>query len=88
MVWKNAYANVLAAVTANLNITFRAPTPTNSFFVIRAWPVGEGSTDRKAYVAGRLEEPSGKVCVEAEGLFVVPKNLKLGELGEQGATGF
>lgn len=67
-------------VTANLDINYRAPTNTNSFYVIRTWPVGGGSTDRKAYIAGQLEDTNGKVCVEANGLFIVPKNLKLGSM--------
>lgn len=67
-------------VTANLNITYRAPTPTNEFYVLRTWPDAEVSTDRKAYVGGRLEDTHGKVFVEAKGLFIVPKHLKLGSI--------
>jgi acyl-coenzyme A thioesterase PaaI-like protein len=67
-------------VTANLELKYLAPTVTNGFVVIRATPVLEGSTDRKGLVAGRLETLEGKVCVEAKGLFVVPKRLKPDQL--------
>lgn len=63
-------------VTANLDITYLKPTVTNSFYVIRSFPSKEGLTDTKAWVHGRLETLEGKVCVEAKGLFVVPKKFK------------
>jgi hypothetical protein len=69
-------------VTANLNLTYRAPTISNAFYIIRAWPVPEGSTATKGQVAGRLETVDGKICVEASGLFVVPKKVKLREIAE------
>ena len=64
-------------VTANLEVNYKRPTMTNSFVVVRCLPVLEGSTERKAYVQGRVETLDGKICVEAKGLFVSPKALKL-----------
>lgn len=64
------------AVTANLNIDYRKPTPANSFLVLRAETVKvEG---RKAWVKGHIEllaEPGEKptVLAEASGLFISPK---------------
>jgi acyl-coenzyme A thioesterase PaaI-like protein len=63
-------------VTANLELTYLAPTVTNAFVIIRVYPALEGSTDTKGFVAGRMETLEGKVCVEAKGLFVVPKNIR------------
>ena len=63
-------------VTANLELNYMKPIVTNSFYVIRSMPQKEGSTDRKQYVSGRLETLDGNVCVEAKGLFVVPKTFK------------
>jgi acyl-coenzyme A thioesterase PaaI-like protein len=66
---------VRTGVTAKLEFNYKAPTVTNAFYVVRAIPIEEGSTDRKGWVRGTVEEMGGKVCVEAEGLFVVPKGL-------------
>lgn len=71
------------AVTANLSINYRAPTPANSFLILRAHTVKvEG---RKAVVQGWLEtlpepdsEAPGTLLAEAEGLFVSPKDAKVG----------
>ena len=71
-----------SGVTANLNLTYKAPSISNSFYIVRAWPVAEGSTDTKGYVEGRLETPEGRVCVEAKALFVVPKRVKVPEIAE------
>ena len=38
---------------------------------------------KKLWVSGRLETVEGKVCVEARGLFVVPKRFKLRSLQEE-----
>jgi acyl-coenzyme A thioesterase PaaI-like protein len=67
-------------VTANLEIDYLAPTVTNTFVVIRVAPVLEGSTNRKGFVAGRLETLEGKVCVKAKGLFIVPKKIRQDQL--------
>lgn len=64
------------AVTANLNIDYRKPTPSNSFLVLRAETIKlEG---RKAWVKGHIElmtAPGEKptVLAEASGLFISPK---------------
>lgn len=64
-------------VTANLELNYLAPSITNAFYVLRAIPKKEGRTDRKGWASGRLETLDGEVCVEARGLFVVPKEVKL-----------
>ncbi|KAI9838956.1 MAG: hypothetical protein M1819_004164 [Sarea resinae] len=70
-------------VTANLSLNYRAPTFSNNFYVLRVGPVEEGSTERKAVAPATLETLDGKVCVEARGLFVVPKDEKVAKsLGE------
>lgn len=64
------------AVTANLNIDYRKPTPAGSFLVLKAETVKvEG---RKAWVKGHIEtlqEPGEKpiILAEATGLFISPK---------------
>ena len=67
--------SVPTGVTAKLEFNYKAPTVTNAFYVVRAIPIEEESTDRKGWVKGTVEEMGGKVCVEAKGLFVVPKGL-------------
>lgn len=62
-------------VTANLELNYLKPILTNAFYVIRAVPE-EGHTEKKCWVSGRLETLEGRVCVEAKGLFVVPKKFK------------
>jgi acyl-coenzyme A thioesterase PaaI-like protein len=66
-------------VTANLELNYLKPVVTNSFYVVRAIPE-KGFTERKGWVSGRLETVDGRVCVEAKGLFVVPKGIKLRRL--------
>ncbi|KAJ5166144.1 uncharacterized protein N7482_004925 [Penicillium canariense] len=69
-------------VTANLNINYRAPVYSDSFWSLHTTLDPERSTDRKAYVTCELRDMTGRVCVEATGLFVVPKKLKLAKLGD------
>jgi acyl-coenzyme A thioesterase PaaI-like protein len=69
-------------VTANLELNYLKPVVTNSFYVVRAVPQ-EGFTERKGWVSGRLETVDGRVCVEAKGLFVVPKGIKLRSIGDK-----
>lgn len=66
---------VQTGMTAKLEFNYKAPAATNAFHVVRAWPVAEGSTERKGFVLGRLETINGKSCVEANGLFVMPKKV-------------
>ncbi|TAQ88712.1 hypothetical protein B7494_g2951 [Chlorociboria aeruginascens] len=70
------------AVTANLEITYLKPCVTGTFYVIRALPKREGSTERKGFVTGRLETTDGIVLAEAKGLFVVPKRYQPKEIVE------
>lgn len=80
-------------VTANLELKYRAPTLTNRFYVIRTRPVvspdddvvgkdGIRKGDRKLWVNGTLETADGKIAVEANGLFVVPRKFALRPLVE------
>jgi acyl-coenzyme A thioesterase PaaI-like protein len=64
-------------VTANLDINYRAPVYSGNFYSVHSRLDQERSTDRKMFVSGELRDASGKLCVEATGLFVVPKNLTL-----------
>jgi acyl-coenzyme A thioesterase PaaI-like protein len=86
---------VKTGVTAKLEVTYRRPTVTNAFYVVRTRPMteeevvaqglGKGTSgkeaskgrSRKMWVLGTVEEAgSGKVCVEARGLFVLPKGAE------------
>lgn len=66
---------VQAGMTAYLDFNFVKPVRTRAFYVVRANPIAEGSTERKGFVKGRLESLDGEALVLAEGLFVLPKNL-------------
>ena len=78
-------------VTARLELSYRAPTLANRFYVVRCRPLAEeelddkerGKAGRKAWVVGSLETVDGKVCVEARGLFVAPRGLKLSKLADK-----
>lgn len=70
-------------VTANLQVNYRAPAYSDNFFSLHTTLDRERSTDRKAFVTTELRDPVGNVCVEASGVFVVPKKLKLQEIGER-----
>jgi acyl-coenzyme A thioesterase PaaI-like protein len=69
-------------MTANLNINYRAPVYSDNFYSLHSSLDPEQSTDRKAYVRCEVRDMTGRVCVEANGLFVVPKKLKLVRLGD------
>ncbi|KAI0388784.1 hypothetical protein F5Y17DRAFT_451638 [Xylariaceae sp. FL0594] len=74
-------------VTANLELRYRRPTLTNNFYVLRTRPLdadesGGQKSDRKLWVKGTLETENGKTCVEAKGLFVVPRGYQLRPLVE------
>ena len=68
-------------MTAKLNINYRAPLPGNTYVVLRATTTKvEG---RKVWVTGRLESlpqdgGESKLFVEAETLFIEPKQAKVG----------
>jgi len=70
-------------VTANLELSYLKPCITNTFYVVRTAPQKEGSTHTKGWVTGRLETLDGRVCVEAKGLFVVPKKFRTREIKER-----
>jgi acyl-coenzyme A thioesterase PaaI-like protein len=78
-------------VTARLEVRYAAPTLANQFYLVRAAVVPEveleeserGKGGRKVWCRARLEDMSGKVCVEARGLFVTPKGITLRKLGDR-----
>ncbi|KAI9370658.1 HotDog domain-containing protein [Aspergillus egyptiacus] len=70
------------AVTANLDVNYRSLSWSMRFYTVHATLDQERSTDRKAYVKGEVRDEMGKLCVEASGLFVVPRGYKLRRLGE------
>lgn len=69
-------------VTANLNINYRCPVYSFNFYTLHTKLDTKRSTDRKAYVQTELRDVTGRVCVEATGIFVVPKQLRLRQIGE------
>ncbi|KKK18441.1 hypothetical protein P175DRAFT_0442156 [Aspergillus ochraceoroseus IBT 24754] len=69
-------------VTANLDINYRGLVYSGNFYTIYATLDQERSTDRKAYVTGEIRDPLGKLCVQASGLFVVPRGYKLRKIGD------
>jgi len=67
---------LLLVLTARLNIDYKHEVGTKSWYIIRTWPIEKGSTDAKAFIKGTIEHfYTGKVCVEADGLFVIPKQM-------------
>jgi len=69
-------------VTANLNINYRAPVYSGNFYTIHTTLDQEKSTDQKAFATCEVRDMTGDLSVEASGIFVVPKKLRLRELGE------
>lgn len=65
-------------VTANLNVNYKAPSLAHQFLVVKTEVLEH--TDRKARVKGTVQTAHGKVLVEAESLFVVPKGYALKKL--------
>ncbi|RJE19702.1 thioesterase family [Aspergillus sclerotialis] len=70
-------------VTANLNINYRSPALTGFLYKITTTIDQERSTDRKAFLMSEIRGPTGDVCTEATGVFVVPKNMRLQKIGDQ-----
>ena len=68
-------------MTANLTVNYRKPLPSESFVVLRAWT--RKVDGRKAWVEGRVEglgdgvEGDGNVFVEANALFIEPRQAKV-----------
>lgn len=69
-------------VTANLHINYRAPVDSQSFYSLHTTLDQARSTDRKAFAKCEVRDMRGRLCVEATGLFVVPKTLELQKVGE------
>ncbi|KAF9249247.1 hypothetical protein DTO012A7_452 [Penicillium roqueforti] len=69
-------------VTANLELNYRAPVYSDNFYTLHTTLDQERSTDTKAYTKCEVRDMAGQLCVEATGLFVVPKTLKLNMVGE------
>ncbi|ROW10170.1 hypothetical protein VMCG_01850 [Cytospora schulzeri] len=78
-------------LTANLDITYKSPTLSSDFFVVRANAVPEealapeerGKRGRKVWVDARIETVEGRVCVESRALFVAPKGMDLREVPDK-----
>ncbi|KAF8342655.1 Thioesterase/thiol ester dehydrase-isomerase [Cantharellus anzutake] len=70
---RNAFMNLPGhiGVTANLNINYRSPTIADQ--VIKITTKLEEIRGRKAVVSGRVEDLSGKLLVDATGIFIEPK---------------
>ncbi|KUI74565.1 putative mitochondrial membrane protein FMP10 [Cytospora mali] len=72
-------------LTAKLDITYKNPTLSSDFYVVRANAVPEealapeekGKRGRKVWVDARVETVEGRVCVESRALFVAPKGVEL-----------
>lgn len=60
------------AMTAYLNVRYKAPTYADQFVVVRVR--GDRAEGRKAWVSGRIETLDGQLLVEADALYVEPKN--------------
>ena len=57
--------------TVNLNVTYRAPVPTPSEVMVRAWL--ETRQGRKWFSIGQITDKDGQVLTEAEGIWVMTK---------------
>lgn len=67
-------------VTASLTLSYKAPTFTDQFVVMRtrlSRDPAKRPAGRKVWVEGRLETLGGQVLVEAEALFVEPRAAAL-----------
>ncbi|KAJ5101118.1 hypothetical protein N7456_007170 [Penicillium angulare] len=70
-------------LTANLNINYRAPVYSGNFYTFHTQLDPERSTDVKGYVSCQIRDQAGQLCVEASGLFVVPKKFQLARMGDK-----
>jgi acyl-coenzyme A thioesterase PaaI-like protein len=57
--------------TVSLNVTYRAPVPTPSDVMVRAWLVSRQG--RKWFSVGQITDKDGQVLTEAEGIWVMTK---------------
>lgn len=69
-------------VTANLDINYRAPVNSERFYTLHTTLDQDRSTDRKAFTKCEVRDLSGRLRVEATGIFAVPKRFQLQEVGE------
>jgi acyl-coenzyme A thioesterase PaaI-like protein len=69
-------------LTANLNLNYRAPVYSDNFYTLHTTLDQERSTDSKGYAKCEVRDMAGRLCVEATGLFVVPKKLQLAKVGD------
>lgn len=70
-------------VTANMQINYRAPVFSGNFYSFHAAIDTERTTERKAYATVEVRDPTGKLCAEGSGLFVVPKQYQLRKVGDR-----
>ncbi|KAM5462568.1 hypothetical protein MauCBS54593_007924 [Microsporum audouinii] len=70
-------------VTANLNITYKAPLSPGQYISVEAKFNPALSSGRKVVVEAVIRDQAGRVCSEATALFVYPKKLKLRTIGEK-----
>lgn len=77
-------------LTANLDITYKRPTLSSDFYVIRARAVPDealapeerGKRGRKVWVDATVETVDSKACVACRALFVSPKSVNLRRVPE------
>lgn len=80
-------------VTARLELQYRRPVKTNDYYIVTCTPLvpdeyknnkdgvdSNGKELRKLWCEATLDTVEGKRCVEARGLFVVPRKYKLGKV--------
>lgn len=83
-------------VTARLELQYRSPVKVNNFYVVTCTPLlpdeyknnkdgkdSNGKELRKLWCEATLDTLEGKRCVEARGLFVVPRKYKLGKVEDK-----
>ncbi|KFX98319.1 hypothetical protein O988_04421 [Pseudogymnoascus sp. VKM F-3808] len=76
-------------VTARLELGYKRPVKSAGWCVVRSWMEeegevnGNGSSKRKAWVKGRVEDLGGTVYTEGRALYVVPRKVKLAGLGDK-----
>ncbi|KAL1890635.1 hypothetical protein Sste5346_008151 [Sporothrix stenoceras] len=83
-------------VTARLELQYRSPVRTDDFYVVTCTPLipdeyknnkegvdSNGKELRKLWCEATLDTVEGKRCVEARGLFVVPRKYKLGKVEDK-----
>lgn len=73
-------------VTARLELGYKRPVKSAGWWVVRSWMeegADNGTSRRKAWVKGRVEDLAGSVYTEGRALYVAPKNVKLVGLGDK-----